>query len=40
MGADILTSLNINCFETLATGRSWPENRSIRHGKEEKYEDE
>jgi hypothetical protein len=36
VGADILTSLNINCTETLATGRRWLENGSKRQGKRRK----
>jgi hypothetical protein len=33
VGSDILTSLKLNCFQTLTTRGPWPENGPKRQGK-------
>jgi hypothetical protein len=39
-GVDMVTSHKLNCLETPASGRTWPENGSKRHKKEEEVEEE
>jgi hypothetical protein len=38
-GVDVLTSHKLNCLETPASGRPWPENGPKRHKKKEEEED-